>query len=83
MKAKVITSVGMGSSVASFLVLVGGGGGGGGVASPPNVLTEKIVTYMRERLKNIYFQVSKYICIHTINAVPFYYLWHGTQYTTV
>ena len=32
---------------------------------------------MRERLKNIYFQVSKYICIHTINAVPFYYLWHG------
>ena len=51
-KEKVITSVGMGSSVASFVVL-----GGGGRASPPNVPTE-------------------YICIHTINAVPFYYLWH-------
>ena len=42
---KVITSVGMGSTVASFLAW---GGGGGGV-SPPNVPLEKIVTYMRER----------------------------------
>ena len=31
-----------------------------------------------------YFQVSNYICIkilyYTINAVSFYYLWHGTMY---
>ena len=43
------------------------------------------VSEASERLKNIYSQVSKYICIHrpTINAVPFYYLWHGAIYTTV
>ena len=39
---------------------------------------------MRERAPQKHIlQVSKYICIHTINAVPFYYLWHGAQYTTV
>ena len=34
-------------------------------------------------LRNIYFQVSDYICIsnyYTINAVSFYYLWYGTMY---
>ena len=30
-------------------------------------------------LRNIYFQVSNYICI-IINAVSFYYLWYGTMY---
>ena len=71
------------SSVASFLVWGGG-------TRPPNVPTEKKnhvhVTYMRERApqKHIYFQVSKYICMHAyaINAVPFYYLWrYKWQYT--
>ena len=38
--------------------------------------TEEIVTFMRERAKRM--SASKYICIHTIKAVPFYYLWHGT-----
>ena len=57
------------SSVASFLVLGG--------ARPPNVPTKKNhVLKLRERAKrasasNIYFQDSKYICIHTINAVSF------------
>ena len=61
----------------------------GGGASPPNVPTEKICNlYTRaseasERLKNIYFQVLKYICIHTINAVTFYYLWHGAIYDSI
>ena len=36
-----------------------------------------VLTCMILCLRNIYFQVSKYICIHTINAVSFYYLWHG------
>ena len=56
------------TSVASFLVLGGGGG-----ARPPNVPTEKKVTYFyaraseaSERLRNIYFQVSKYICTYTM-----------------
>ena len=54
------------SSVASFLVLGGGGG-----TRPPNVPTHKICTYIvraseaSERLRNTYFQDSKYICIHT------------------
>ena len=51
---------------------MGGGGGGGGVgARPPNVPTKKKscmidVTHMRERAPQqyMYFQVSKYICIH-------------------
>ena len=30
-------------------------------------------------LRNIYFQVSNYICI-IINAVSVYYLWYGTMY---
>ena len=39
---------------------------------------------MRERApQNIYFQVSKYICTHNINAVPFYYLWHGAIYDSI
>ena len=33
-------------------------------------------------LRNIYFHVSNYICIHNIqsiiNAVSFHYLWYGT-----
>ena len=34
-----------------------------------------------ERLRNIYFQDSKYICIHTytIDAVSFKYLWYGAS----
>ena len=53
------------TSVASFLVLGGG--------KTPNVLTEKTTTYFyaraseaSERLRNIYFQVSKYICTYTM-----------------
>ena len=39
---------------------------------------------MRERApQNIYSQVSKYICIHTINAVLSYYLWHGAIYDSI
>ena len=59
------------SSVASFLVLWGGGG-----ARPLNVPTGKKnhvhVTDMRERApqKHIFFQVSKYICMH-IQAMQF------------
>ena len=51
-----------GTSVASFLVWGGGG------ARPPNVPTEKSNLYARasERLRNIYFQVSKYICTYTM-----------------
>ena len=53
------------TSVASFLVLGGGG------ERPPNVPTEKSNLYARaseasERLRNIYFQVSKYICTYTM-----------------
>ena len=57
-KKKVITSVGMGNSVASFLVLGEG-------ASPPQMYRQKKLKPIcaSERLKNIYFQVTKYICI--------------------
>ena len=49
----------MGSSVASFLVL--------------GVPTENFNLYARASASKTYIQVSKYICIHTINAVPSYY----------
>ena len=41
---------------------------------------------MRERApqKYMYFQVSKYICIHTINAVVWHYkLWYDRQNTNI
>ena len=74
----------MGSSVASFLVW----GGGGGQAPKIYRQKKKSNLYARaseasDRLKNIHFQVAKYICIHTINAVPFYYLWHGAIYDSI
>ena len=42
----------------------------------------QIVTYMRERAKRAsasepYIFRSQNTSAHTINAVPFYYLWHG------
>ena len=62
------------SSVASFLVLGGGGGG----ARPRNVPTKNMYLYCAsERLRNIYFHDSKYICIVIYNAVSFNYLWYG------
>ena len=55
------------NSVASFLVLGGGG------ARPLNVPTEQKKSNLHaraseasERLRNIYFQVSKYICTYTM-----------------
>ena len=56
--------MGQSTSVASFLVLGGG-------QDPQNVPTEKSNLYVRaseasERLRNIYFQVSKYICTYTM-----------------
>ena len=63
----------MGSSVASFLVRRGGG-------QAPQMYRQKKICNLYARgsaSKTYIFQVSKYICIHTINAVPFYYLWHG------
>ena len=62
------------TSVASLLVLGGGGG------KTPKC-TDKNNMYLycaSERLRNIYFQDSKYICIqchYTVNAVSFNYLW--------
>ena len=71
--------------VASFLVLGGGG------KTPKCTDKYNICTYIAraseasERLRNIYFQDSKYICIYnviyTINAVSFNYLWYGAIYT--
>ena len=71
----------MGSSVASFLVC-GGWGGGGGEATQMYRQKKKSNLYARAP-QNIYFQVSKYICIHTINAVPLHYLWHGAIYESI
>ena len=80
MKEKRITSVGMGSSVASFLVL--------GVASPPNLPTEKkIVTYMRERAKRAC--ASKHIFsglkiyLHTYNQYSSLLLLMAWRYYTI
>ena len=64
--------------------LFGMGGGGGG--KPPKC-TDKYIyiyiheTYMRERApqKHIYFQVSKYICIH-IQSMPFPFITCGMVY---
>ena len=40
-----------------------------------------LLVLMIRCLRNIYFQVSNYICIYyTINAVSFYHLWYGTMY---
>ena len=55
---KVITFVGIGSSVSSFWV-----GGGGGRA------LQMYLIRASKRLKIIYFQPSKYICIRAIKAV--------------
>ena len=42
-----------------------------------NVMLELMILCLR----NIYIQVSNYICIYyTICAVSFYYLWYGTMY---
>ena len=65
------------SSVASFFVWGGGGG-----ARPPNVPTEDIITYIRERANRAsasetYIFRSQNTSAHTISAVPLHYLWHG------
>ena len=66
------------SSVASFLVLGGGGG-----QDPEMYRQNNICTYIAraneasERLRNIYFHDSKYICIVIYNAVSFNYFLYG------
>ena len=61
--------MGTSSSVASFLVLGG---------QDPEMYRQKIyVLILRERLRNISFHDSKYICIVIYNAVSFNYLWYG------
>ena len=63
------------SSVASFLVLGG--------QDPAMYRQKNICTYIAraseasERLRNIYFHDSKYICIVIYNAVSFNYLLYG------
>ena len=57
------------TSVASFLVW-------GGEARPPNVPTKMYIYCASERLRNIYFQDSKYICL-LYNQCIFLYLWYG------
>ena len=64
----------MGSSVASSLVL--------GVPTEKNCNLYARASEASERLKT-YFQVSKYICIHTINAVPFYYSGMALLYDSI
>ena len=58
------------SRVASFLVWGLGGGGG----KTPKCTDKKNVTYMSERLKNIYIFRSQNTYTYTSNAVPFYFL---------
>ena len=61
--------VGATSSVASFLVLGG---------QDPEMYRQKKYMYLySERLRNIYFHDSKYICIVIYNAVSFNYLLYG------
>ena len=64
------------TSVASFLVLGGGG------QDPKMYRQEKKVTDMRERAKRAsasetYIFRTPNTSARTINAVLFYYLWHG------
>ena len=75
----------MGSSVLASFLGIGGGGG----QAPQMYRQKTIVTYMRERAKPasasktyIFRSQNTSAYIYTINAVPFYYLWHGA-YTTV
>ena len=58
------------TSVASFLVLGGGG-------KTPNVPTEESNLYARASASETYIFRSPNTSARTINAVPFYYLWHG------
>ena len=71
------------SSVASFLVLGGGGGG-----QDPEMYRQKIyVLILRasERLRNIHFQDSKYICLHIQSMqfplITYGRLWRYKHYT--
>ena len=72
------------TSEASLLVLGGGGGGG---ARPPNVPTEKsnlsCARDLSERApqKYIFSGLQIHTSAHTMNAVPFCYLWHGAVST--
>ena len=69
----------MGSSVASFLVLGGGGG-----ASPPNVPTEQIVTYMRERAPQKTYILRSQNTSAYIQSMQFPFITYGMAlYTTV
>ena len=69
------------TSVASFLVLGGG-------ARPPNVPTKMYIYCAserseRERLRNIYFQDSKYICLHIQSMhFPLLMVWRYKRYYT-
>ena len=64
-------------SVASFLVVVGGGG------QDPKC-TDKNVNILRERVRNIYFQDSRYICLYIIQPMhfPLLMVWRYKRYYT-
>ena len=70
------------TSVASFLVLGGGGGGGGKTPKCTDRKKNWKKIYMCERASasETYIFRSPNTSARTINAVSFYYLWHGAVY---